>query len=669
MKPKILWHSNAPWAATGYGNQTAVFVPRLIQAGYDVIISAFYGLQGAIQEWKGIKVLPGGYEPYGNDTILGDMTYYKRDILLSLIDVWVMNPQLMQRLRWYPWTPVDHDPIPPAVGQHLRPARRPIAMSKFGIQKMREAGLDPYYIPHGADTSELYPVDMVQARQTLQCPTDRFLVGIVSANKGAPSRKAFNQQIRAFAKFYETHKDAVLYLHTDWTGRIGENIEELINLTGIPHSAVARPSQYKYDRGMLDAEYMRMAYSAMNVAMNASMGEGFGIPIIEAQACGTPVIVTGFSAMSELVKAGWIVGAVDKFYSQESWQAVPSVDDLVTALEQAYQHRDNTALRTQAHDGIVKEYDADFVFQQHWLPVLKDIENTIDTDTERNQARVKRTAQRLQLRGVPILPDCLEHGHDWSDTGVYDQLGNMLIPCKRKGCPAMYLRNQRETTIFPTGFEIELNGQPLDIEDDPDGGVSKIVWREIQSSYHLAEIPFEAGDTVIDMGAQVGLVSLYLAKQHPDIHIIAYEPVPANYDRLVRNLKVNGVQNVTAINKAVTADGRTIELTVNLKSNSGGASAYTTPQNCDTIKVESVKASDILARHDRIKLLKVDTEGAEYEIFGSLNGELSKVDYIRGEFHSNNVLRQFGHDPMILIERLQTEKPGKVAVSVCPIAE
>lgn len=671
MALKILWHSNAPFAPTGYGNQTNEFLWRLKNMGHDMICSCFYGLNGSPLELNGIKMLPGGFESYGNDTIVADSVEFKRDIVISLIDVWVLAPEIMERVRWYPWTPIDHDPIPPVVLKHLRAAKRPIAMSKFGAAKMVAAGLEnPFYVPHGINTKTLYPMARNEARAKIHCPEEPFMVGIVSANKGAPSRKAFDQQLRAFGKFYQKHPDALLYLHTDVTGRMGEPLVPLLELAGIPKRAVAKPSQYKYDRGMLDADYMRYAYNAMDVLMNASKGEGFGVPIIEAQACGTPVIVTGFSAMPELVRAGWVVGMVDKFYSHESYQAIPCVDDLVDALEQAYDNRGNQTLRDQAHRGVIADYDADVVTEKHWKPVLAEIEQEIEANKQISKTRAKRTAQRYALRGIPIHPECVENGHDWAEIGVYDQNGYLLSPCKRDGCPAALARSNREIVIRPTGFEIALDGQPLKVEDDPEGGVAKLVWREIQHSYDLDSIPFEAGDTVLDVGAQVGLVSLYLGKKHPEINIIAYEPVPENFARLVRNLANNGVKNVTAVNKAVTGDGRQIALTVNLQSNSGGASAFTSPDaSCQSVMVESVTLGDILSRHEKIKLLKIDVEGAEYEIFGSLNGELGKIQNIRGEFHINDVLRRFGYDPGILIERLETALPGKVTVSVCPISE
>jgi glycosyltransferase involved in cell wall biosynthesis len=81
---------------------------------------------------------------------------------------------------------------------------------------------------------------------------------------------------------------------------------------------------------------MAKLYSAMDVLLNPAMGEGFGVPVLEAQACGTPAIVTDFSAMQEVCGAGWHVAYERSWTGQNSWQASPDVDDIVSALEECY---------------------------------------------------------------------------------------------------------------------------------------------------------------------------------------------------------------------------------------------------------------------------------------------------------------------------------------------
>jgi glycosyltransferase involved in cell wall biosynthesis len=115
---------------------------------------------------------------------------------------------------------------------------------------------------------------------------------------------------------------------------------------------------------------MAAIYSGMDVLANPSYAEGFGLPIVEAQACGTPVIVTAFSSMPELVGAGWVVGGTPWF--NESAGAMwmhPSTEEILAAFEKAYEARDDVGLRSQARE-FALQYDADRVFDEFWVPAL-----------------------------------------------------------------------------------------------------------------------------------------------------------------------------------------------------------------------------------------------------------------------------------------------------------
>lgn len=384
---KILWHSNAPWTPTGYGNQTDTFIWRLRdQLKHDLTVSCFYGLQGSPQNVNGILMLPGGIDAYGNDVLQADAEYIGADAVITLMDAWVLQTEVTRMIRWCPWLPIDHDPAPPGVVKSLQTAFQPIAYSKFGLRKLEEAGIEALYVPHGIDTKVYRPIDQDEARRQMGAPSGVFLAGIVAANKGAPSRKAFDQQIRAFAEFYKKHPDSMLYLHTDVMGQRGESLRDIIDMSGLPSKAIATAPVYRYARGMIGKDYMAHLYSSFDVLMNATRGEGFGIPIIEAQACGTPVIVGDWTAMPELVFAGWKAGYSDKFLSQESYQFTPSVPDLEEALECAYQSKGNAALREQARKGALA-YDADLVTDTYWKPALEAIEQKIAAFDERMKPR------------------------------------------------------------------------------------------------------------------------------------------------------------------------------------------------------------------------------------------------------------------------------------------
>jgi glycosyltransferase involved in cell wall biosynthesis len=189
--------------------------------------------------------------------------------------------------------------------------------------------------------------------------------------------------VQAFAIFRERHDDAILYLHTDLTG--DEDILSLKESLQIPDDAVRMADQYRINLQPLPPAMMARVYSTFDVLLNPSAGEGFGVPIIEAQACGVPAIVTDFSAMKEVCGAGWKVGCRADWTGQRSWQARPNVEEIVASLEECYgltaPRRKEIAKTAVSH---ARTYDADRVLTEHFLPALKEIERRL---TERNEER------------------------------------------------------------------------------------------------------------------------------------------------------------------------------------------------------------------------------------------------------------------------------------------
>lgn len=384
---KISWMSNAPWLRSGYGNQTALFTPRLQAAGHELAITAFAGLDGGMLNIGGIPIYPRGNTAYGIDVMSPHAKHFGADIIITLIDAWVMRPDLNNYgIPWVPWFPVDMEPLPPPVARQVKQGYKRIVFSKFGKKMVEDAGMDCYYVPHGVDTNTFKPVDRVAARKAIGVPDSAFLVGMVAANKGNPSRKAFAQQLEAFATFKKKHNDAMLYLHTAKAERgenDGVNLPELCRHLGLVEGTdVLFCNQYQNLIGYPE-EYMTAAYSAMDVHMLVSMGEGFGIPILEAQACGCPVLVGDWTSMSELCFSGW---KVDKKDSQPWWtplasyQFSPNPAAIVDKLNEAYNMRGNQDYRDRARAGAMA-YDADKVTEKYWLPVLESIGDQLADDS------------------------------------------------------------------------------------------------------------------------------------------------------------------------------------------------------------------------------------------------------------------------------------------------
>lgn len=381
MRPKLLWHSNAPWSPTGYGQQTALFIPRINQS-YDVGVSSFYGLEGARLGWQDMVVYPGMTGDWGNATLPAHAKAHfggEPGIVLTLMDVWVLDPKVIASLDVVCWVPVDHEPAPPRVTQFFELAGAiPMAMSRFGERML--AGYDPLYVPHGVDTKAYEPIPQAEARGFINLPEDKFIVGMVAANKGNPSRKCFAEALVAFQAFHAENPDSMLYLHTEMTGRFdGVNLGRLIESLGLPDGSVFFPDQNRLLFHPFSHRAMANVYSALDVLLSPSAGEGFGLPVLEAQACGVPAIVTDFSAQSEVCGAGWKIKYLPTYTPQESWQAKPDVQDICEALRSALNadRADRDRMKAQAREHA-EAYDVDRVTARHFLPALERVQERVD---------------------------------------------------------------------------------------------------------------------------------------------------------------------------------------------------------------------------------------------------------------------------------------------------
>lgn len=385
----ILFSSNSPYAATGYGQQTAQVVQRLAAAGHKVAIASNYGLEGTVTEWRGLKHFPRGFDLYSNDVVPAHMMAWAHEnpglepLLVTLFDTWVFKGQqwdLVDKIA--SWVPIDHTPCPPdVVAWCKRENVTPIAMSKFGKAMLEREGVEALYVPHAIDTSVFKPTEKFTAgdrrmtgREFMEIPADAFVVGTNAANKGGRqghNRKGYPEMFLAFGMWAKKRTDAVLYLHTEDRGAMGGiNLRELAQACGIRGEQIVFVDQYAYRAG-IPQEVLAAIYSSMDVFLAPSLGEGFGIPVIEALATGTPVIVNNATAQPELCGDGWLTENQPVWDdAQKSWWHTPSVPSIIEALEAAYQRG-----RGRSAEAIkfAKAYDADTVYREHWVPALESL--------------------------------------------------------------------------------------------------------------------------------------------------------------------------------------------------------------------------------------------------------------------------------------------------------
>jgi glycosyltransferase involved in cell wall biosynthesis len=379
----VLWASNAPWTATGYGEQTQQVVTRIAKEGHRIAVAANYGLEGTRFEWEGIPIFPRGLDGYSNDVIPAYCMDFgkpvgRQPLVVTLFDCWVFRGagwDLMEHVA--SWVPIDHFPVPPAVAEWLkRPQVTPIAMSKFGKDAIERLDIESKYVPHAIDTKIFKPTELIEgtegavpARRWMQLPDDAYVIGMVSANKGSLDRKSFAESFLAAGIVMDRHPDVWLYLHTEPSNAMqGLDLRALLAACNVPTDRVKFVDSYSYRMGV-PKEALASIYTGMDVLLQPSRGEGFGIPAIEAQACGTPVVVSNATAQAELVGDGWKVDVQPSWDApQGAWFFTPIVGSIVDSLEEAYARGRG---RSQTAIDFATQYDADTVYQQMWSPLLK----------------------------------------------------------------------------------------------------------------------------------------------------------------------------------------------------------------------------------------------------------------------------------------------------------
>lgn len=373
---RILWASNYT-SHSAYSSQARLAVKVLVELGHEVsVLNLSLGSYGT-NVIDGITVYPVARDSLGNDVLPYYAAETEADAVITLVDAFGISPETMAVIPGFPWVPVDHVPIVPSVTGTIRAARRPIAMSKFGYIQMQQAGFDPLYVPHAFDPSVFSPLPMDVARATLGWDPEDFTVLFLGVNDSNPSRKGIPELLMAWKQFERRHPDVRLHMHTSEYGNMhqspmsGVNISQLNDVLGLKSMTLV--DQGAYYQGMPQS-YLAYLYSATDWLILPSRGEGFGVPLIEAQACGCPVLVTDFAAQRELAANDIRIQGESEWSPFGSFRYRPSVVSIINALEQAYSLRHDRMVRMKAYD-FSQQYTIGNVKQQ-WRVALAGIEET-----------------------------------------------------------------------------------------------------------------------------------------------------------------------------------------------------------------------------------------------------------------------------------------------------
>jgi O-antigen biosynthesis protein len=142
----------------------------------------------------------------------------------------------------------------------------------------------------------------------------------------------------------------------------------------------------------------------------------------------------------------------------------------------------------------------------------------------------------------------------------------------------------------------------------------------------------------IDVGAHYGYFSLAVAQANPDCRIVAYEPVPQNYKAFLKNIEINNFHNIKVMNQAVSDKEGYEEFNLSVYSSRGSFTPIDSDELAGHITVQKVTLTDLLNENNNTStIIKIDTEGHEYQIIAGMEKTLADRDDIQLilELHPN----------------------------------
>ncbi|MFM1929880.1 MAG: hypothetical protein RL387_1208 [Bacteroidota bacterium] len=133
---------------------------------------------------------------------------------------------------------------------------------------------------------------------------------------------------------------------------------------------------------------------------------------------------------------------------------------------------------------------------------------------------------------------------------------------------------------------------------------------------------------ILDCGANIGLSTIYFKTIYPNAIVHAFEPDASLFEILTKNVQSNQFKQVELHQAAIWTEHTTLSF-----DNKGSEGSHIDASGQSENKVNAIKLSSILANLDAVDFLKMDIEGAEYEVVKDCAPHLHKIDNFFLEYH------------------------------------
>ena len=156
------------------------------------------------------------------------------------------------------------------------------------------------------------------------------------------------------------------------------------------------------------------------------------------------------------------------------------------------------------------------------------------------------------------------------------------------------------------------------------------IW--LLEDYKIKKFEIRSNDVIVDIGAHIGIFTIYASQFCNNGKIYSFEPVKENYDLLLNNIELNRLEQVKPFNLAVSNTNN--DVTIYINDDKAAHSVF--PSSKSSVNVKSITLQNIFEENNisHCNFLKLDCEGAEYEILCNLPTKyFKKIDKIVMECH------------------------------------
>jgi len=365
------------------------------------------------------------------------------DLFVSLQDIFMFQPGAFLCLSavWMPlhFLPVEHPTVLSLADFDLQ-----LPISGWGAMLLEQLHGSKHQddnkslrhidvVPHGRNPNIFKPLpefDKTQFRAQWGWPADAFVCLLIASNSEESGRKAFDAQIQAFQQFAATEPRAWLHIHSEVARAydIGRLLETWGAWDKRPQNfdmadTRARTDMQAYIRGRqvsvshakqllnVEEEELVKLYNAADVLLAATCSEGCGVPILEAQMCGCPVITTRATAMWEETMLGISVRPeqwIARMDFNSGWY-LPHSKGIAAALREiAAWSAEEKEEQVQKHRPAVVRAFADQTVIDKWSQVLSQIRTETESDFKGDALKLHPLRRTMLRVGTKARKICIQ---------------------------------------------------------------------------------------------------------------------------------------------------------------------------------------------------------------------------------------------------------------------